>query len=391
MSTFALRRHAWIMLLAVILLAACAAPSVTPVPTVVSTEALPPTQTPDFCTGWSCTLSGTVFSGTASAGQQLADATVIFNHISYCSPTSGLYTVTTQPDGKFAFQVYLHDTDSFHFRVEAAGAPPVEKKFGGFDCLYCSCKPLELVMSSSATASQALPELSEAAEAWHLLSSHGDQVWPGWGASRIPLLIRAGEFDLLVGHPAPPQGFSLLPDATVADQPIYRYAGHLVPVPAATAWKVGGVWSVAVPTREEFQQAIDAQLGKGVVQLDVVNYIRAIVHEAFHAYAMTIIQGNVPNFGADIDEGEMIQRLVGSARSGQQHAAEGQALVKALQATDDQIAREAAAEFLKLRQARRAARDQKIAAYEQTTEWIEGLARYAEVALMLHADQVATR
>ena len=149
--------------------------------------------------------------------------------------------------------------------------------------------------TSSATATpQSRPELAEAAEAWHLLSSYGDQVWPGWGASRIPFLIRAGEFDLLVGHPSPPQGFSLLPDATVADQPVYRYAGHLVPVPAATAWEVGDVWSVAVPTREEFQQAIDAQLGKGVVQLDAVNYIRAIVHEAFHAYAMTIIQGECP-------------------------------------------------------------------------------------------------
>ena len=241
--------------------------------------------------------------------------------------------------------------------------------------------------SRAIATSQQLPELTEAAEVWHLLSSQGDQVWPGWGTSRIPLLVRAGEFDLLVGHPAPPQGFSLLPDVTVADQPIYRYAGHLVPVPAATAWEVGGVWSVAVPTREEFQQAIDAQLGKGVVQLDAANYIRAIVHEAFHAYAMTAIQGEVPNFDADVDEGRMIQRLSALPDLDKQHAAEGQALVEALQATDRQSVRDAAARFLKLRQARRAAGDKPIAAYEQTTEWVEGLARYAEVALMLRANQ----
>jgi hypothetical protein len=222
-----------------------------------------------------------------------------------------------------------------------------------------------------------------------LLSSQGDQVWPGWGASRTPLLIRAGEFDLLVGHPAPPQGFSLLPDATVADQPVYRHAGHLVPVPAATAWEVGGVWSVAVPTREEFQQAIDGQLGKGVVQLDAVNYIRAIAHEAFHAHAMTIIHGQVPNFGADVDEGEMIQRLAALADLDKQHAAEGQALVKALQAIDDQAAREAVTEFLTLRQARRAAGGKQIAAYEQTTEWLEGLARYADVSVVQRAGQAA--
>jgi hypothetical protein len=219
-----------------------------------------------------------------------------------------------------------------------------------------------------------------------LLSSHGDQVWPGWGASQIPLLIRAGEFDLLIGHPSPPQGFSLLPDSTVADQPVYRYAGHLVPVPAATAWKVGGIWSVAVPTRQEFQQAIDEQLGEGVVQLNAANYIRAVVHEAFHAYAMTVIRGDVPNFGADVDERDMIQRLSTLPELDKQYTAEGQALVKALQGPDDQAAREAASEFLRLRRARRAG-DQAVSAYEQLTEWLEGLARYADVAMMQRAGE----
>jgi hypothetical protein len=161
-------------------------------------------------------------------------------------------------------------------------------------------------------------------------------------------------------------------------------------VPAATAWKVGEVWSVAVPTRAEFQQAIDTQLGKGVVQLDTVNYIRAIVHEAFHAYAMTAVQGDVPDFGADVDEGEMIQQLAALPDLDKQHAAEGQALVNALQATDTQGTRDAAAKFLKLRQDRRARQDLKSAAYEKTTEWVEGLARYAEVALMLRASQATS-
>jgi hypothetical protein len=244
--------------------------------------------------------------------------------------------------------------------------------------------------TSSVTATpRSAPEFAEAAEAWKLLSTYGDPVWPGWGAARIPLLIRSGEYDLLVGHPSPPPGFDLLPDVSVADQPVYRYMGHLVPVPAATAWQVDGVWSVAVPTREEFQQAIDAQLGKGVVNLDAPNYVRAIVHEAFHAYAMTAIEGDVPNFGTDVDEGKMIQQLAALPDLDKQQAAEGQALVNALQATDQQGAREAAARFLKLRQTRRAGQDPKTAAYEQTTEWIEGLARYAEIALMLHANQAS--
>jgi hypothetical protein len=59
-------------------------------------------------------------------------------------------------------------------------------------------------------------------------------------------------------------------------------------------------------------------------------------------------------------------------------------LAKAL-VVDDQTAREAAAEFLKIRQARRSEGEPSVAAYEQTTEWVEGLARYAEIGLMRQA------
>ena len=62
-------------------------------------------------------------------------------------------------------------------------------------------------------------------------------------------------------------------------------------------------------------------------------------------------------------------------------------MVKALQAADVQAARELAAEFLKLRRAQRTGGDKQVAAYEQTTEWVEGLARYAEVALLRRADE----
>lgn len=229
------------------------------------------------------------------------------------------------------------------------------------------------------------PEFAEAAEAWRLLAAHGDQVWPGWGKVRIPLLIRAGEFDLLAGHPLPPREFTALPDQTVAGQPVYRHTGHLLPVPAATAWQVGGVWSVAVPIREEFQRAIDAQLGKGVVQLDAVSYTRAIVHEAFHAHVLTLINGNLPDFGAEVNERKTTRILAAQPDLDMLHTAEGRALVKALEARDRNIARSAVVEFLELRRSRRATQDRPTSAYEQATEWNEGLAPYAELAMMLRA------
>jgi hypothetical protein len=65
---------------------------------------------------------------------------------SYCSPTAGDQQVTTGTDGAFEFQVYLHDTDSFQIRVAAEGYETVEQTFGGFDCLFCACRPLEIVL-----------------------------------------------------------------------------------------------------------------------------------------------------------------------------------------------------------------------------------------------------
>jgi hypothetical protein len=96
---------------------------------------------------------------------------------------------------------------------------------------------------------------------------------------------------------------------------------------------------------------------------------------------MTAIQGDVPNFGVDIDEGKMIQRLSALPDLDKQHAAEGKALVKALQIPDGMALRAAVAEFLKLRQTRRAEQDKDIAAYEQSVEWLEGLARYADTSI----------
>jgi hypothetical protein len=358
------------------------APLVTSEPTSGPTEVLPQPRTPQpYCIGWWCTLSGTVYSRTATDGHELAEATVHFDQYSNCSPTSGLYTLTTNATGQFSIEVYIHDTDGFRFFADYAGEKSAGEKYGGMDCLSCSCRLEKLVIAPATT----LPELAAAVTARQLLKEVGDRTWWRWSEMLPPLLLRDGEYDYLLEHPDPPSDFIFQPAESVAGQPVYRRAGHLVPVPAATAWKVGDVWSVAAPTREEFQQAIDAQLGKGVVQLDTVSYMRAIVHEAFHAYAMTIVQGQVPDFGADVDEKEMIQLLAALPELDKQHAAEGQALVKALQATDDQSARKAAAEFLKLRRTRRAVGDKHIAAYEQMTEWLEGLARYSEVEVMRQA------
>lgn len=225
-------------------------------------------------------------------------------------------------------------------------------------------------------------DLGEVIEAERLLSMYGNQVWPGWGDSIPPVLIQQSEYDYLLGHPQPPDGFELVPGAALGGQPIYRKRGHLVPVPAATTWNVGGIWSVAIPVRAEFQRAVDAQLGVGVVNLTPASYIRALVHEAFHAYQNKMTWGNLPVFGMSIDEQKAIGGLLGDPSLDEKQRQEGLALRAGLTATTSEAASQAAEQYLNKFRSHQEGRSADLTSYEQSTEWIEGLARYADISLM---------
>lgn len=127
-------------------LTGCATPhqsNDTPVQTIS-----PPTHTPDPCTGWDCTITGIVYEGEAGSGHEVSGAIVRLYQSSYCSPTKGEQEIVTVDDGTFKFEVFLHDTDGFRFEVELDGYEPVSHFFVGFDCLYCSCPPVEIVLEA---------------------------------------------------------------------------------------------------------------------------------------------------------------------------------------------------------------------------------------------------
>ncbi len=232
-------------------------------------------------------------------------------------------------------------------------------------------------------------ELAQIAEIRHLLSTYAAEVWSGWGDNLPPLLFRKGEFDYLIGHPAPPPEFMPVPGLRIDGEPVYRMTGHLTPAPVATAWQVGDIWAATTPVRDEFQAAVDEILGKGVVVLDDAAFIRAVVHEAFHAYQMNFYGGaeHLPAF-ALMGELAWLDTLTEAERVALDRAlvAEGQALNQALaaEATAEEIAA-ALDEFWRLRAERRATLPVDTLAFEQAVEWMEGTARYCDVRLMLLA------
>lgn len=131
-----------------------ATPTTRPVPQPTHTAAST-TATPDPCTGWRCTLGGVVYVDAAASGSELAGTLVELSHMSYCSPTRGQHKTLTGPDGGFEFEVFLHDTDTFWIEIERDGYEPVRQTVVGFDCLYCVCPLIEIVLEPQGTSTPA--------------------------------------------------------------------------------------------------------------------------------------------------------------------------------------------------------------------------------------------
>ena len=50
--------------------------------------------------------------------------------------------------------------------------------------------------------------IAEAVEVWNVVASPSNPIWPGWDASKTPLLFYLpGQQDVLINHPRPPAGF----------------------------------------------------------------------------------------------------------------------------------------------------------------------------------------
>lgn len=224
------------------------------------------------------------------------------------------------------------------------------------------------------------------AQVQRVLRLHGADVWPGWGEP-LPWLLRSGDCEYLIGHPAPPPGFAPV-DRDPAEAPlVWVMVGHLTPGPVATTWPVAGVWSIALPTLDEFQLAIDTQLGPGVVTLDDDSYVRAALHEAFHAFQLTSLGGldGVPRFGLR-DEGAALHEVVRDTGHDAWVTAQAHQLARALRAATLEEVTAAVHAFLDQRAHGRSVYGDQVAALGLALEWLEGSARYADTRIVALAE-----
>ena len=257
------------------------------------------------------------------------------------------------------------------------------------------------------------------AEAIHLRQSLGDAVWLGFGSADIPLLAFNESYAFLLGLPDPAAGWhsvpqeeqfgiawQLVPDETFQNQAYYRQELDLTRDSTQNfAVQIGERYAASLTTGDytpiSLARGIRAELPPvlsdllplrlytGLLLRGADGYISLVAHESYHAFAASIAP-------------EKLSQAEFASRMANRYPWEEQPLIDAWQEELDLLSMgaEAAwgdasdADVLDLAQrflAQRAARRQNLGlspeliAYEQQREWVEGLARYAELDIWRQA------
>ena len=255
------------------------------------------------------------------------------------------------------------------------------------------------------------------AEYIHLREGLGDSVFPGWGDADIPAILYNEEYVFLTGYKNPPDGWvkvpagiqrgmtwELVPDDLFVDEPYYRQRLSDPEItPEAFTVMVGDRWVSSMPTLDWFKISLVDQIKSDLPSFVVpvfpyslfINqlvsgsdqYISLSAHEAFHSY-----QGRMaPDKFADA---EMVNRFSDQYPWDDQSMqadwrAELTLLADALRSTDQKRTLELVRQFTALRISRRetANLSPEQISYEQHREWLEGLARYAELEIWRQAHE----
>lgn len=229
---------------------------------------------------------------------------------------------------------------------------------------------------------------------WDIVARPDNPLWPGWDASDTPILIyRPGEVELLINHPDPPPDFvpyqSLFADRFESimirrgkteiewdgQNTSREVFGHETLILADTLsnrknWLRGWAADPRDP-HEKFET-----LEYGALTTNVYEQLAMVVHEAFHVFQMRQLGDKAA------DERSVRVYPCLSVENNVAVALESIALEKAVRATTREVARRHGLEWLALRIARREELPQGAIAYEDANEFIEGVAKYVEVAFM---------
>ncbi len=236
--------------------------------------------------------------------------------------------------------------------------------------------------------------IAQAAEVWTLIGADDNPLWPLWQGKNIPVLIYLpGRQDVLINHPSPPAGFVPyrgpiqfpVGQIHVRDgQTIFSLDGQ------NTSTDVAGTQTLVIAdTLSNLRNSLSSIIAQASSAADNPTTLRfeqlsnnpydtlgLIAHEAFHVFQHRAAPGKSGNELALTRYPTLaVTNTVG-------FALEGQFLAEALRTSDRQTVRDLAFRWLAVRQWRRRDLTPEDVAYEDGTEFNEGLAKYIEYRLL---------
>ncbi|AIE87699.1 hypothetical protein [Fimbriimonas ginsengisoli] len=234
--------------------------------------------------------------------------------------------------------------------------------------------------------------IAQVDEVWRVIGNDKNPVFPGWNARKTPVLIYfPGRQDLLINHPHPPEGFHRYRGPIrSAIGPIYIKNGKtlLNSDGQNTSMKVGDVETLVVAdtlsTRRQWVESIASEVAAKPDEADKTiesslfpnPYSQTLMfaHEAFHVFQFRaapdkhpseLALGGYPSLSVENNVGE---------------ALEADALADAISRPADPVKdRRAALDWLSIREHRRKALTPAQVQYEDSAEFVEGLAKYVEL------------
>jgi hypothetical protein len=214
-----------------------------------------------------------------------------------------------------------------------------------------------------------IADKAEIAEVLRIKTELGDQVWPGLSRLDIPLILFNERYEFLVGEADPPPPWEVVDGDDCLGRPYHRRPAEN---PQAFAVAVGTRWAGSIGTLERMNSRIPFRLSREF-------HVVLTLHEVFHASQATLAPRRFARaMGVYKSENRYPYKDPASSAS---WTSEGEALADAVRATEMKAASGLARKFLDIRVARRRqiALDLELTSYEQELEWLEGLAKYAEV------------
>lgn len=274
---------------------------------------------------------------------------------------------------------------------------------------------LTLPVKSGTTEKLTLEQKTFILETMNLIQYPGKEVWPGWEGNKIPFIVYNEKHAFLINYEDPPAGWMKMPreelrglEWEVVDsddffgKPYYRqFLTNPDVTPENFTVKVGTRWVPTMETQEyaaiSFYKGFKNELPPILKSIfpyrifwellmgKVENYIGGLVHEAFHA-----LQGSeAPNRLAESEWATPLSSyyLWNDTINETGWRDEANLLIEAFNSENDENAVQLVEQFLKKRNERRKNinMSDEIIKYEQKREWLEGLAKYAELTIGVEA------